>query len=52
MTGKTDLYEFSKEDAFRFADEQGAKYTKKCNELQFMFCPYCHGGGESEVCAW
>lgn len=38
------LYEFDRNDALRFADT--VKGTKKTvgNELQFQYCPYCHGG--------
>lgn len=38
------LYEFQKEDAYRFADNQMIKAKTKGNELEFQFCPYCHGG--------
>ena len=34
-------YEFRKEDAIRFADEQNIKVREKGNELIFEKCPYC-----------
>lgn len=34
-------YEFKKDDALRFADEQGIKVRIKGNELVFAKCPYC-----------
>ena len=39
-----DLYEFDKDDAFRFADVIGAEVFQKGKELRFRYCPYCHGG--------
>lgn len=38
------IYEFSQEDAYRFAREQFVETKTKGNELQFKYCPYCHGG--------
>ena len=37
-------YEFKRQDAFDFANRQGAVTRVKGNELDFTFCPYCHGG--------
>lgn len=37
-------YEFSKEDAFRFAREGCAETRQRGAELQFKICPYCKGG--------
>ena len=38
------IYEFSQEDAYRFAREQFVETKTKGNELQFKYCPYCNGG--------
>lgn len=38
------IYEFKAEDAFSFAAAQGMKAKVKGKELQFIRCPYCHGG--------
>lgn len=38
------IYEFQKEDAYRFADSQMIQTKTKGNELEFKFCPYCKGG--------
>lgn len=38
------LYEFRIEDALDFARRQGIPTFRKGNELNFKFCPYCHGG--------
>jgi hypothetical protein len=37
-------YEFNRRDAFDFASRQGSKTKVRGNELQFTYCPYCHGG--------
>lgn len=37
-------YEFDRRDAFDFASRQGSKTKVRGNELQFTYCPYCHGG--------
>lgn len=39
-----DLYQFSKEDAYRFARSVHAEIQEKGDELIFKYCPYCHGG--------
>lgn len=41
-----ELYEFNKEDAFRFAEAIGERQNtfQKGDELHFKYCPYCHGG--------
>ena len=38
------IYEFKKEDAYRFRDFIGGRAKEKGNELVFAYCPYCHGG--------
>lgn len=38
------IYEFQKDDAYRFADSQLIQTKSKGNELEFKFCPYCKGG--------
>ena len=35
------IYNFQREDVFRFANEIGAKATRKGSELTFEKCPYC-----------
>lgn len=35
------MYQFKKEDAFRFAREQGHAYKIVGNEMRFKKCPYC-----------
>lgn len=35
------IYQFSAQDARRFADEQGISTFKRGAELQFVKCPYC-----------
>ena len=35
------IYKFEKEDAYRFAQEQGLKTKVIGNELRFIKCPYC-----------
>ena len=37
-------YEFSKEDAYRFAEVVGIEHFKKGDELHFKYCPICRGG--------
>lgn len=37
------LYSFQREDAERFAREQNARVRTRGDELQFQWCPYCHG---------
>lgn len=36
------IYQFQKEDAFRFADFIGVKAGPVGDELRFKHCPYCH----------
>lgn len=45
---KHKLYEFSKDDAFRFAGERGARTKERYGELTFQYCPYCHGGANKD----
>lgn len=41
-------YRFRKEDAYRFAREQGIRTKERGRELVFEHCPYCHGGRSHE----
>lgn len=41
---QAEIYEFQKNDAYRFADEQKIQYKTRGDELQFFYCPYCKGG--------
>lgn len=43
------LYEFKQEDAERFAQSVGAKTKYKGKELEFRYCPLCHGGSSKDV---
>lgn len=38
------IYEFKRSDAEEFARHVGTKCRERGDELQFEFCPYCHGG--------
>ena len=38
------MYEFSADDAVRFANFRQEKYIKRGDELQLERCPYCGGG--------
>ena len=38
------IYEFSEGDAFRFSREINMVAHRHCNELRFIYCPYCMGG--------
>lgn len=38
------IYEFQKDDAFRFVQEIGARGKQRGDELQLDRCPYCLGG--------
>lgn len=40
------IYNFKAEDAERFAFESGIKIKRKGRELEFLYCPYCKGGGK------
>lgn len=42
------IYTFNQEDAERFAHSVGAKTRRKGNELEFVYCPYCKGGGKDK----
>lgn len=42
------LYEFTEDDARRFAREQLVQTRKRNDELQFKTCPYCHGGSHHD----
>ena len=39
-------YEFDREDAFRFANDQHAETKQRGDELMFRICPYCNGRGK------
>lgn len=41
-------YEFSRDDAFAFADYMRAQYHEKGDELTFEYCPRCGGGGHGD----
>jgi twinkle protein len=41
---ETSIYQFNKDDAFRFAKMTGIKHRQKGSELEFVLCPYCQGG--------
>lgn len=43
-----ELYEFDREDAFRFANDIGATTKTIGDELHFKFCPYCNGGASHD----
>lgn len=43
------IYQFNKDDAWRFAREQGIDAKPRGDELQFKTCPYCHGGSNSDL---
>lgn len=38
------LYEFKEEDAYSFAQHVHIQAKQRGDELQFIKCPYCHGG--------
>lgn len=38
------LYEFTEEDAYNFARHVHIQVKQRGEELQFITCPYCHGG--------
>lgn len=42
------IYTFNLSDAIRFAQERGARTRQRGDELQFLTCPYCHGGEHSD----
>lgn len=37
-------HEFKEEDAFRFAQDQNIKVRCRGKNIEFQYCPYCHGG--------
>ena len=37
-------YEVKESDIFEFARSQNIRVTPNGDEIQFLFCPYCHGG--------
>lgn len=40
------IYNFNPADAERFAVHVGIKTRRRGDELSFMYCPYCQGGGK------
>ena len=38
------LYEFTEDDAYNFARHVHIQVKQRGEELQFITCPYCHGG--------
>lgn len=42
------LYEFNREDAYRFASEQRIRTRERGDEIQFYDCPYCHGASAGD----
>ena len=42
------IYEFIPEDAERFASHVSIKTRRRGDELQFVWCPYCRGGGKDK----
>ena len=42
------IYEFVPADAERFAAHMGIKTKRRGDELNFMWCPYCQGGGKDK----
>ena len=38
------LYEFKEDDAYSFARHVHIQAKPRGEELQFLTCPYCHGG--------
>lgn len=42
------IYEFEKEDAYRFAREYGTRTKIHKDELMFFTCPYCKGGAHRD----
>lgn len=42
------IYEFQREDAERFAREQGIAYKTRGDELQLRYCPYCRNNTDDK----
>ena len=42
------IYQFSQDDAYRFARERFIETKTKGDELQFKHCPYCNGGQDGK----
>ena len=42
------IYDFAPEDAERFAAHMGIKAKRRGDELSFVWCPYCQGGGKDK----
>lgn len=42
-------YEFSRDDAFAFAQFMGVRTKQNGDELNFFSCPYCNGQGKGNV---
>lgn len=41
-------YEFKESDALEFARASGIQTKQRGSELQFLYCPYCRGGGSGD----
>ena len=41
-------YQFDKDDAVGFAHNNGLEFKVYGNEMQFRYCPYCHGGNNRD----
>lgn len=42
-------YQLKQEDIFNFAKSGMYEARQKGNELEFKYCPYCHGGGSKDT---
>ena len=38
------IYEFKEQDAYDFARSKGIRTRNSGDEIQFQYCPFCHGG--------
>ena len=41
-------YQFDKDDAVGFAHWGGYEFKVYHDEMQFLYCPYCQGGGNRD----
>lgn len=46
------IYKFNRDDAYRFASEQGINTRTSNGNLHFQDCPYCHGGMHDRKDRW
>ena len=42
------MYEFKEDDAWRYARTIGIKHRQNGEQLEFVYCPYCHGGSKRD----